>query len=132
MSKEIWKDVVGYEGIYKVSNLGRVKSISKLKYNGRIYFMTKEIMMCQSNDSSGYKFIALTNNGKMKSKRVHQLVAMAFLDHVPCGFKLVVDHINNIKSDNRLCNLQILTHQANILKYHSNKRRLKENTTQHD
>ena len=105
MSKEveIWKDIPGYEGLYQVSNLGRVKS---LKYN------KERILKCGIN-THGYNIVVLCDNGKPKTKNVHQLVAMSFLNHNPCGFKLVIDHKNDIKTDNRLENLQIVTSRFN-------------------
>jgi hypothetical protein len=101
--KEIWKDVPTYEGEYQVSNNGKVRS---LKTN-------KELKQALS---SNYWSVTLSQNGKTKGKRVHQLVAMAFLNHKPSGFKLVIDHIDNNKLNNSLENLQILTHRQNTSK----------------
>jgi len=102
---EIWKDVIGYKGIYIVSNLGRVKS---LKFN-------KEKILKSVINSNGYYTVVLYNNNT-KTRKVHQLVAESFLDHKPCGHKLVVDHINDIKTDNRVKNLQIVTQRYNACK----------------
>ena len=103
---EIFKDVKGYEGSYQVSNLGRVRS---LKFN-------KERILKLSSDSYGYYRCTLSSNGKLKSFQVHQLVAMAFLDHSPNGNKTVVDHVDNDKRNNRLENLQLITHRQNLSK----------------
>ena len=105
MKTEIWKDIKDYGGLYKVSNLGRVKS---LKFG-------KERILSAATNATGYSLVALCN-GKTKAITVHQLVAMAFLNHKPCGYKLVVDHINTIKTDNRLENLQVITHRQNCTK----------------
>ena len=105
MKTEIWKDIKDYEGLYQVSNLGRVKS---LKFG-------KERILSAATNATGYSLVALCN-GKTKAITVHQLVAMAFLNHKPCGYKLVVDHINTIKTDNRLENLQVITHRQNCTK----------------
>ena len=60
--------------------------------------------------AQGYERVTVKDlNGGYKCYGVHQLVAMAFLDHVPNGHTLVVDHINDVKSDNRLSNLQLIT-----------------------
>ena len=106
MKTEIWKDVKDYEGLYQVSNLGRVKSIQ----------FVKERILKGTEDFYGYSVISLCKEGNQKTKTVHQLVAIAFLGHIPCGFNLVVDHINTIKTDNNLDNLQIITHRENCSK----------------
>lgn len=104
--KEIFKDIPGYEGLYKISNLGKVKSLSRkytLKENIKKSFYSK----------TGYEIITLHKNNTRKCFTVHVLVAMAFLNHKPCGHKLVVHHINNNKKDNNLKNLQIITQREN-------------------
>ena len=105
---EEFRDVVGYEGIYKVSNLGRVKS---LKFN-------RERILRGGKGIRGYLTVGLIKDGKQKTRRVHQLVAEAFLDHTPCGFKLVVNHINFIRHDNRAENLELDTTRNNCNKKH--------------
>lgn len=118
--KEVWKDVPEFEGIYQVSNLGNVKSISrKIFVNGGSYVRKGKILN-QFLDR-GYPKVHLYKNGKGKVWKVHQLVAMSFLNHKPNGMSLVVDHKNNIKNDNRLENLQIITQRENISKDQKNK-----------
>jgi hypothetical protein len=114
--QEIFKDIPGYDGLYQASNLGRIKSLSRKVYNKRGYYFSKERFLTQTI-SKNYQSVRIKNG----SKSVHQLVAMAFLGHVPCGHKIVVDHINNDQSDNRLENLQIITNRQNILKDIKNK-----------
>ena len=104
MKEEIWKEVPNYECIYQVSNLGNIKRLS----SGNI--------MKQSNTHDGYLCVSLMNNGKRWRPKVHQVVAMAFLGHTPCGMKMVVDHINDNPLDNRVENLQVVT-----TRYNSNK-----------
>lgn len=106
MKKEEWKSIPNYEGLYEVSSLGRVKSL--------IY--RKEKIKKLTLEKKGYLVTHLSNNGLKKTFRVHQLVAMAFLNHKTDGNNLVVDHINSIKSDNSLGNLQIMSNINNILK----------------
>jgi hypothetical protein len=120
--EEIWKDIPDYEGLYQVSNLGRVKSLPKqwISGNGAIRIQLNEIIMSQSISKSGYYRIVLNNYGKAKCYKIHQLVAMAFLGHKLCGMKMVIDHINDDKTDNRLENLQIVTNRFNAFKTQNN------------
>jgi hypothetical protein len=116
--EEIFKDIPNYEGMYQVSNLGNVKSLPRFRKTGTVSggYITKEKILKKTIYSNGYVIATLNNYGKKEKKSVHQLVAMAFLNHKPNGFKLVVDHINNIKTDNRLENLQIITNRENSSK----------------
>ena len=107
--QEIWKDVPNYEGLYQVSNLGNVKS---LNYNNT----KKEKHLKKILRTNGYYIVCLMAKSKRKNFLIHQLVAMAFLGHIPNGNTLVVDHINDNKTDNRLENLQIVTHRYNTKK----------------
>ena len=117
---EIWKDVPNYEGYYQVSDLGRVKSLSRQIWNGRIFYTSKEKILKKISDSTNYFIVGLSINGKYKSIKVHQLIAIAFLNHIPCGHKLVVDHIDNDKSNNRLSNLQLISSRENCSKDRKN------------
>lgn len=110
--EEIFKDVVGYEGLYEVSSMGRVRSLSRLKFNKNGSFMTKEIIL-KSTIKNGYHGLTLFANGTARSVDVHVLMAVAFLSHVSGGHKIVVDHINGIKADDRIQNLRIVTNRFN-------------------
>ena len=100
---EVFKDVKGYKGKYEVSNLGRVKS---LKFN-------KEKILKAGVNANGYLQVNLFKDGKCKARKVHQLVAVAFLGHKPCGMKLVVNHIDIDKLNNNVSNLEIVTAREN-------------------
>lgn len=92
--EEIWKDIKGYEGLYQVSNLGRVRS---LKYG-------KERVLKTQLDKDGYECLMLYKNGKHKTCRIHRLVAEAFIpnpDGLPC-----INHINECKQSNVVTNLE--------------------------
>ena len=101
MDMEIWKDIEGYEGLYQVSNMGRVKS---LHFN-------KEKIIKPIKDKKGYLRISLSKNGKSKCFSIHRLVAKAFVDGYEEG--LDVNHINEIKTDNRAKNLEWCTKEYN-------------------
>jgi len=105
---EIFKDVPNYDGNYQVSNLGRAKSFK----------CNNEIILKSSINKNGYCVLSLRRNGVKISEYIHQLVAIAFLNHVPCGRQIVVNHINFIKTDNRVENLEIITQRENANKKH--------------
>ena len=106
---EVWKDIPEYEGLYKVSNLGNVKS---LNYNKT--FKAKKLIC--SVDTNGRKSVGLYKNKTKKTHNVSVLVAIAFLSHKPNGHKIVVDHINNDSLNNNLYNLQLITQRENLSK----------------
>ncbi len=114
--EEIWKDVIGYEGYYQVSNLGNVKSLSRLILGrGNHPTLLKEKLLKFSKNQSGYYQVILYKNGKRKAFKVHTLVAIVFLNHKPDGtHNMVVDHLNEIKTDNRVSNLRITNHRDNV------------------
>jgi hypothetical protein len=123
---EIWKDIPNYEGLYQVSNLGRVKSLPKTWIAGKGRIRTHNGLILslhvnKKNTERPYYAIYLSKDKKRKFFSLHQLVAMAFLGHIPCGYKLVVDHINNNSLDNSVDNLQIVTHRINASKDIKNK-----------
>ena len=116
--EEIWKPVIGYEGIYEVSSLGQVRSLDRYSRahnnNGTICRnRIKGRIMRGSYDQDGYLDVCLYDSeGHDKYFRVHRLVAEAFLpnpDNLP-----QVDHINCIKDDNRVDNLAWVTCKENI------------------
>lgn len=117
---EEWRDIPGYEGYYKVSNYGRVKSLDRYTPNkwGSVTFRKGIIMkQCWIGDkSSKYLGCKLSKDGKGRSMGVHKLVCMSFLDHVPCGMSIIVDHIDNNKMNNHLSNLQLTDVRGNASK----------------
>ena len=121
MQNEIWKDIPNYEGFYQVSNLGNVKTLSREICNVTGCRITKTRLLKLGVDSKGYYMCILCKDKYRKTRNVHQLVSEAFLLHSPCGLNIVVDHINNNQLDNRVENLQIITHRKNISKDRKNK-----------
>jgi len=119
--EEIWKDIPDYEGLYQVSNLGRVKSLPKEWLTGKGGIKKHNgIFLKQCKNSRGYYTISIRKENKQKTYSIHQVVAIAFLGHIPNGLKLVVDHINDNKLDNRAENLQIVTQRFNVYKTQGN------------
>lgn len=113
--EEIWKDIEGYEGLYQVSNLGRIKSLCG--FNGKEHYYREKILKGHNN-GHGYVDVALYNyKTKLRQKHnyIHILVAKAFL---PNPNKLEqVNHKNFNKSDNRVENLEWVTRKGNYLHF---------------
>lgn len=106
MSKyaEEWRDVVGYEGLYQVSDLGNVRSMNYNKT--RVVKLLKQVAA-----KDDYFVVCLHKNGKQREGKVHKLVAMAWIpneENKPC-----IDHINGNNQDNRVENLRWCTYQEN-------------------
>jgi hypothetical protein len=109
---EIWKDVVGYEGYYKVSNLGRVKSLDRIVKHSKEWNQKKKGKIIKlAKRPNGYIAVGLSKNGKVSQMYVHRLVAEAFLPN--SENKEHVDHINTIRDDNRADNLRWTTRKEN-------------------
>lgn len=109
---EEWRDIPGYEGLYQVSNLGRVRSLDRVISNKRGIYKRKGCLKSISNASYGYKGVGLCKNGIVKTWLLHILVAKAFLPNPEK--KRTINHINCNKADNRLCNLEWATDSENI------------------
>lgn len=102
---EIWKDIDDYNGIYQVSNLGRIKSLCNNKTR-------KEKILKLKKSKDGYLYAILNKNNKRKNFSVHRLVAQAFIpnpENKPC-----IDHINTDRSNNRVENLRWVTPKENM------------------
>lgn len=114
--EEIWEDVVGYEGLYKVSNLGKVKSVDRevvVNKGGRSYkSLRKGRLLSDRFDRAGYLHASLSKDSIDKNITVQRIVAKAFVPNP--DNKDYVNHINGIKADNRAENLEWVTHKENI------------------
>lgn len=120
---EEWRSVKGYEGKYEVSSFGRVKSLSREMWNGSNFWKSKEVILKQQlNPKNGYLQVSISNEIiKGKTFVIHKLVAVAFLDHSRCGFKIVVDHIDSDKHNNNVNNLRLVSSRFNLSKDRKNK-----------
>lgn len=120
MSLEIWKPVIWYEWYYEVSSIWRIKSLSRERNSGAWNYYRPEKIMESYVLKSKYRIVCFSNKIEKKSFYVHRLVAEAFIPN-PAN-KPCINHINWIKTDNRVENLERCTysenelHSVNILK----------------
>lgn len=112
MTNEIWKDIVGYEGLYQVSDKGRIKSVcSHVRLqNGEL--MQKKPHILKPQNRCGYKCVNLFKDGRSRTFNIHRLVAEAFLPN-PYDYS-VVNHKDENRSNNNLSNLEWCTHAYNL------------------
>ena len=112
--KEIYKDVKGYEGLYQVSNLGNVKSLDRITNASDFDRRYKGKQLSKLKNSQGYFSVVLYKFSKRKQRSISSLVIEAFLYERPKG--LIIDHIDNDPTNNRIDNLQYLTNKENSTK----------------
>lgn len=103
LEREQWRDVAGYEGMYQVSDLGRVRS---LKFG-------KVRVLRARKHTDGYLQVALCKGGKQKNYMIHRLVAQAFITNSDTS-KTLINHIDECKQNNRVDNLEYCTAQYNV------------------
>ena len=122
---ETWKDVKGYEGLYQVSDLGRIRSAGRVvKAKNNSQGRKRERILTQEITVFGYCRVRLFDlEGKARHYAVHRLVAQAFIGE-PEGFE--INHKNEIKTDNRVENLEIVTSKENC-NFGTRNKRLSEN-----
>ncbi len=111
--KEIWKDIVGYEGLYKISNNGNVLALErKIERSGMSDRKAKQKLLLPLKMPNGYLQIGLNKNKQRRSFSIHRLVAKAFIYNE--NNSLVINHKNGDKADNRVDNLEWCTQSENV------------------
>lgn len=115
---EEWKDIPEYIGLYKISTLGRVKSLGRIRNRGKIkQEFVKEKILKQTIGSNDRLTVGLWKNKKKTTSSISIIMGEVFFNHKYCKTKQeIVDHENNNPKDNRLENLQIITHRENSFK----------------
>lgn len=106
MEKEIWRSIEGYEGLYEISNLGRVKSLSRYHWNGVGWWKSKDRILVPrtSKDKYHYMSVQLVKDGKKRNTYIHRLVAESFIPNIK-NYPMV-NHKNENKHDNTVQNLE--------------------------
>lgn len=115
--KELWKDIEGYEGIYQVSNLGRVKGIKR--YDSIGHLISDRVLKARVNNR-GYLLVDLYKNGIRHTKLIHRLVAQTYIPNPEN--KPRVNHIDEVTTSNQVSNLEWTTPIENINHGTRNKR----------
>lgn len=110
---EVWKDIPGFEGLYQASNQGRIKSLDMhVRYKNTQYTVLKKgKVLSPKTSNKGYLEVVLMKDGIRHNKCVHRLVAITFIPN-PNGYKSI-NHINEIKTDNTIDNLEWCTQKYN-------------------
>lgn len=117
---EIWKKVVGYEMYYEVSNYGNIKTLERFIKNGQFSHLKKSKILKSGTNSDGYKTVVLYGEKSKKSFKVHQLVAVAFIENT---YNLeMVNHKDENKLNNCVENLEWVTRRENGVHRYKNKK----------
>jgi len=123
---EIWKDIQGYEGLYQVSNLGNIKSLKRLDSIGR---RVRERILKFKTNRHGYHNVQLYNNGESKALKVHRIVALAFIEKKQ--ERLEVNHIDGVKTNNNVSNLEWCNRSENVKHSYSSSLRFSKKKGNH-
>lgn len=111
---EEWRDIAGYEDMYQVSSLGNIRSVSRtiMRKDNRIYFCKGKVLAFFTGTTTPYLEVQLSKENCPSKYLVHRVVAQAFLKNY--SSILEVNHKNGNTYDNRVCNLEMVTHLENI------------------
>lgn len=113
LPNEEWKDIKGFEGLYRISNYGRVKSLKRTKRVFNKNIDVPEIIRKNGYDMDGYQILPLNKNSKKYTKKIHRLVAETFipnLENKPC-----INHLDCNRNNNKVDNLEWCTQKENNL-----------------
>jgi hypothetical protein len=117
---EVWRLIPGLDGVHEVSNLGNVRvlprMINRIRNGKQQSFIKKGIELTKVIEGCGYHQVLITTNTFKRNMKVHRLVALAFLENHEN--KKCVNHINGVKTDNHVENLEWVTHSENIKHAH--------------
>lgn len=115
ITMENWKDIEGYEGLYQVSNIGRIKSMDRIVNNNGGAEYRKGRVLKLDTYRGGYKQIHLSKDGKVTTLKVHRLVAKAFPEICGEWFEgCEIDHIDGVKDNNKATKLKVCTKSENM------------------
>lgn len=123
MKNEVWKSVVGYEGLYEISSLGRVKRLARVIVDslGRTIPYKEKILVNSISKQTGYPYVNLSKDGNVKTQNIHRLIAEAFIpnpNNLPC-----VNHIDENRANSVLSNLEWCDYSYNNSYGSANKKR---------
>lgn len=114
-NQEEWRDIKNYEGYYQISSFGRVRSVDRLitRSDERVYCLKSQILKPFQGKTCNYLSIQLSKNNICEKFMIHRLVAYEFLG-LHKDSLLEVNHKDGNRHNNRVCNLEVVTHQQNI------------------
>lgn len=114
MSDEKWKPIEGFEGYYEVSNKGRVRSLERriTCRNGSVRSVNERMLKLSPSKTNGYINVWLYKSGEVQRFTVHRLVAIHFINNP--NNRNIINHINEIRTDNDVSNLEWVTHAENM------------------
>jgi len=118
--QEVWLPIEGFEGLYEIFNLSRVKSLKREVKHSKGGLKTVNEKILKQSNSDGYRLVGLSMNGCEFKKKVHILVAVGFMGHKPTDTGLIVNHIDFNRANNNIKNLELTT-----LRINSNQKHLK-------
>lgn len=116
MDEEVWRDVVGYEGLYMVSNFGNVKSLERFvdREDGKVNHVLEKLMKVRYNSRNGRPEVHLYKNGKPKLVKVYRIVAEAFIENDDIVNKTCINHKDGCVANCKVDNLEWCTYSENL------------------
>lgn len=112
MEQEIWKPIPGYEGLYEVSNLGRIRSLDRIIIRKNIETFIKGDIKSMAVNNSGYYRVALYKDNKYRNFYVHKLIFCSF-NNIGINDRIMINHLDEDKLNNKLLNLELSNFREN-------------------